>query len=143
VLDPVPEAGVVAEAPLAPVGEGTVLVVEDEAAVRALAARVLAGAGYRVVTASDGVEALEVAQGLDELDLLLTDLVMPRMGGLELSRRIAELRPDLPTAFMSGYADGAPLTGELPGPLLAKPFSVPDLLAHVRMALERRTGAAS
>jgi two-component system, cell cycle sensor histidine kinase and response regulator CckA len=83
-----------------------VLLAEDEPAVRQLARRVLTRAGYTVLEAEDGVAALETAgQARPAVDLLLTDLIMPRMGGRELARRLREERPTLCVLYMSGYAD--------------------------------------
>jgi two-component system cell cycle sensor histidine kinase/response regulator CckA len=121
----------------------TILLVEDEPAVRALASRVLAGAGYEVVSATDGLDALRAAGGLPGIDLLLTDLVMPGLGGLEVARRLAERWPGVPTAFMSGYSAGAPVATELPGPLLRKPFTVSGLLAYVSENLDASAPSAA
>src|SRR5207244_6275034 len=84
------------------------LVVEDERMVRELFRRVLQGQGYTVLEAENGVQALQLAeQNLDRIDLLLTDMIMPRLGGRELARRLAHLRPGLKVLYVSGYADEA------------------------------------
>ncbi|WP_284351403.1 hybrid sensor histidine kinase/response regulator [Roseisolibacter agri] len=124
------------EVPPAPAPEGaTVLLVEDEAIVRALAERVLRRQGCRVLSARNGVEALAVARWHDgPIDLLVTDVVMPAMSGTELAERFGELRRDVPVLFMTGYAidhvtgrDGArPETR-----LLSKPFSPHELSVAV------------
>jgi two-component system cell cycle sensor histidine kinase/response regulator CckA len=83
-----------------------VLVAEDEEGVRSLASRVLERAGYSVITAADGLEALErVKKTPGSIDLLFTDMVMPRMGGKELARRLREIQPDLPVVYTSGYTE--------------------------------------
>jgi CheY-like chemotaxis protein len=113
---------------------GLVLVVDDDAMLRDLLARVIAEAGYRVLTAGDGDEALALAGTLDgQLQLVVTDVRMPVMDGVTLARHLTEINPRLPVLFVSGFV---PLAGEpLPGPLLAKPFTPNDLLRHVRRLL--------
>ncbi|MEW5983854.1 MAG: MASE1 domain-containing protein [Acidobacteriota bacterium] len=111
----------------------TLLVVEDDRALRKLAVRALKAAGHRVLEAGTPSEALEIETGWpDRLDLLLTDVVMPGMNGFELAARLVERRPDLRILYMSGYADDAlvPQGGSLRDvPFLQKPFS-PDALAR-------------
>ena len=130
-------------------GRGTVLVAEDEEGVRDVVRRVLERGGYRVLTAADGAEALEVleaARQADEpLDLLLTDVVMPGMNGLDLADRISEAHPGLPVLFMSGYNESEALrkrTSEDPEVFLAKPFSPDELLERVCARIERGRAAA-
>ena len=84
---------------------GTIVLVEDEDMVRAVAERALTRQGYVVVTASDGEQGLEVLDELDHVDLLLSDVVMPNMDGPAMARRARAKRPDLPVLFMSGYAE--------------------------------------
>ena len=120
---------------------GAILLVEDEAVVRKFAARLLRGAGYRVLTAGDGREALrilEANEGDRPLDLLITDLVMPGLSGLELARRVRGECPGLPVLFMSGYSEyeGAPGEDLIDGNLLPKPFTAEALLAKVGEALK-------
>lgn len=113
-------------------GVGTILLVEDDEAVRRLARHILVERGYRVLEADCGPSALELVAGRSEpLDLLLTDVVMPRMDGRALYERLLALRPGLPAVFMSGYAE-VEITGER---FLAKPFAASALLAIVREAL--------
>jgi CheY-like chemotaxis protein len=82
-----------------------VLVVEDEAALRAVTARIFTRAGYRVLTAADGAEAIALAAGYDgEIHLLLTDVVMPNMLGKEVAERVRRIKPDIEVLYMSGYA---------------------------------------
>jgi len=121
-------------------GTETVLLVEDEDAVRAMVARVLAASGYTVLEAADGQQALALAGGHHgPIHLLVTDVVMPRMGGAELARRLAAVRPDLKIIFISGYTeDGAArLAGIGRGSVyLSKPFSVASLARRVRALLD-------
>ena len=112
-----------------------VLVVEDDPGLRALMVRTLSGKGYRAVEASDGIEALEQLAADPEIELVVTDIVMPRMNGVELARQlIASARTRL--LFVSAY--GKDYT-ELPGSLLEKPFSPAALLAEVEKLLEVQT----
>jgi PAS domain S-box-containing protein len=130
-----------AEPQLAPKGRGErVLVVEDEALVRDFACRFLQGEGYETVEAGDGQDALELL-GADHgsFDLVLSDVVMPRMGGREFADRLARIRPGLPVLFMSGYTNDEIMRRGLlePGaPFLAKPFSPETLSIKVREVLE-------
>ncbi|HEU4395984.1 MAG TPA: response regulator, partial [Planctomycetota bacterium] len=110
----------------------TILVVEDEWAVRSLVRHVLRDAGYTVIEASSGTEAIEIAgRSRDRIDLLLSDVVMPGMGGRETAKRLLEQRPGLKVVFMSGYSYDALLgdTGAegMEAEFLSKPFP-PDLL---------------
>jgi CheY-like chemotaxis protein len=91
----------------APSSIATILVVDDEAAVRALVARVLSNEGYRVVDAPDGAEALRVARAQPApLDLLLTDLKMPGIDGRQLADTLRQTQPSLKVLFLTAYADG-------------------------------------
>ena len=123
-----------------PNGDERLLVVEDEDALRSLTRRVLTRAGYRILEAREGFEALFIAgQFPDHIDLLVTDVVMPEMGGVELARRLTELRPDLKVLFVSGYTDDAIIRHGLIGQdvrFLQKPFTVNGLLRSVRDALD-------
>ena len=117
----------------APGGSETVLVVEDEPILRALLVRVLKSNGYLVLEAVDGQDALRVNEHHSvSIDLLVTDLVMPKMGGRELAERLGALRPNMKILFMSGYTDGqlGP-DGDtaIPVHFLQKPF-LPGVLAH-------------
>jgi signal transduction histidine kinase/CheY-like chemotaxis protein len=110
----------------------TVLVADDEEALRRAAVRILSGAGYRVLDAADGESALAVAAAAStRVDVLLTDVVMPGMGGVALASRLAEREPRLRVIYMSGYPQRH-LAGEagLPGghAFIEKPFSVDSLL---------------
>jgi PAS domain S-box-containing protein len=122
-------------------GTETVLLVEDEDAVRALASRVLAERGYAVLEARNGREALAaLEQPGHGISLVLTDVVMPEMGGVELSERIARAHPGVRIVYMSGYTEGDKLQPTIrasPYPFLQKPFSAESLAARVREALDR------
>ena len=123
-----------------PKGSETILLVEDEAAVRRTAARMLQRQGYTVLQAGDGERALrllEEHQG--PLQLLLTDVVMPGMGGRELAERVAELRPEIKVLFASGYTDDVTLRHRLLERgvmLMDKPFTVHSLAGKVREVLD-------
>ena len=140
-----PEVEAVAEpaaVPMAAPARGTerILVVEDEPAVRALAARVLTEAGYSVLPASSGRAALELLEQGAAVDAVLTDVVMPDMGGGELAERLHELDPALPILYMSGYTGTDVLRrgfDERGVPFLQKPFSPGSLTASIRRLLDR------
>jgi PAS domain S-box-containing protein len=119
---------------------GTVLLVEDEEGVRELAHRVLEQAGHRVLDASDGEEALSRLDEFGpELDLVLSDVIVPGIGTSELDQKVRELRPDLPILYMSGYSREEMLDRRLIGPdrpFLQKPFTADELGALVCRELE-------
>lgn len=118
--------------PEIPRGQGTILLVEDEELVRDLAAELLETTGYDVLTAANGVEALRVCTNhAGRIDLLITDVVMPQMGGRELAERLVEIRPHTRVLYMSGYTDDAIVRhGVLDDQMsfIQKPFSL-DLFA--------------
>ncbi|MGD0321928.1 MAG: ATP-binding protein [Acidimicrobiales bacterium] len=122
-------------------GHELVLLVEDDDELRRLVARELTWRGYRVMEASGGAEALEVAGSLDEqVDLLVTDVVMPEMSGVELSRRLSERWPSVPVLFVSGHLQGGRAVREdlaEDAELLAKPFTPDQLARRVRHVLDR------
>jgi signal transduction histidine kinase len=121
-------------------GTETVLIVEDEDAVRRLARRMLAQHGYHVLQAANGGEALLLCeQHAGEIHLLLTDVVMPLMSGRQLADRLRRLRPDLRVLYMSGYTDNAIVHhGVLDADawFIGKPFSQESLAAKVREVLD-------
>jgi PAS domain S-box-containing protein len=138
------ETEAAAEASLAGALDGseTVLVTEDEEAVRQIIEKALDAHGYRVLSARDGAEALERASVYaGQIDLLVTDVVMPDMNGRELARRLVETRPNLRTLYLSGYTDDATLhRGVLQQGVafLQKPFSLRMLARKVREVIEAR-----
>jgi CheY-like chemotaxis protein len=121
-------------------GTETILVVEDEEALRNVASRILTTAGYTVLTAASGEEALVTgAQHEGDIQLLLTDVVMPRMSGKALAQRLAKTRPALAVLYMSGYTDNAiGHSGVLDAGVhfLAKPFTADALARKVREILD-------
>jgi PAS domain S-box-containing protein len=127
--------------PLVEDGQGTetILVVEDETAVRDLIVRVLTAHGYQVLEARDGPQALQVSgQHNGSIDLLLTDVVMPHMNGGELYERLGDRRPGMRVLYMSGYTDNAIVHHGVLDPgtnLLPKPFSMEGLIHTVRSVL--------
>ena len=115
-------------------GPERLLLVEDETALRVVTERILRERGYDVVTAVDGVDAIEVFERLGgEIDALVTDVAMPRMRGDELARRLTERLPGLRVVMMSGYASGDVLNHDR---VLEKPVSQGDLLRAIREALD-------
>jgi two-component system, cell cycle sensor histidine kinase and response regulator CckA len=119
-----------------PGGTETVLLVEDEAAVRELVRRVLESAGYRVLQADRPSEAERLLAEEEEVDLLLTDVVMPEMSGYELAARALERRPELRAMFMSGYSHPGAGPQQVPGELLQKPFTTDELTQTIRKTLD-------
>lgn len=122
-------------------GTETILVVEDEKAVRALIERVLTRAGYRVLVAAEAAEAMQIyREHRREISLLLSDIVMPGKSGVELSRALRRLEPGLKVVFVSGYMhldDLAKAVMTSGDPLVQKPFRPAELLAKVREVLDR------
>jgi len=118
----------------------TILLVEDEPGVRRLTKRILESAGYRVLTAANGAEALQLLErSADAIQLMLTDMVMPGMNGRELASRVARLRPEIKTLYMTGYtADALLRRGALDATsrVVTKPFTARDLRRHVREVLD-------
>jgi PAS domain S-box-containing protein len=125
-----------------PRGDETILVVEDDEMVRLLTARLLASQGYTPIEARNGREALElVAAHPGQVQLVLSDVVMPELGGTEFARRLAELRPDLPILFMSGFTDDEVVRRGLldpDAPYLQKPFDAAAIGRRVRELLDER-----
>jgi two-component system, cell cycle sensor histidine kinase and response regulator CckA len=117
-------------------GQDTILLVEDEEAVRSFAARALRMRGYNVLEASGGEEALEIVKsGHAEIQLLITDVVMPNMDGPTMVRHVKELKPDLAVIFMSGYAEEAFRRNDQNSEdihFLPKPFGLKQLAAKVK-----------
>lgn len=121
-------------------GGETILVVEDADGIRNMVCAMLAQQGYQCLEASDGADALRMLdQTTEPVDLVLTDVIMPKMTGAELSRHLVRLRPELRVVFMSGYSDD-PAVREferMPPIFLAKPFTSTALFEKVRQALDQ------
>jgi len=122
------------------------LLAEDEQEVREVAREFLESAGYLVLEARDGAEAMRLAaEHKGAIDLLISDMVMPGMTGQELARRVRESRPDLQVIFMSGYSEYAAAGATNMDPsqrLLSKPFSRPVILRAIRDVLSGTTSGA-
>jgi PAS domain S-box-containing protein len=139
---PAPERSDTPEPPPDPAraAPSRILVVEDEEAVRTIVTRTLQDAGYEVIQARDGREALARLEDGEGIALVLTDMVMPVMGGRELGERLGRERPDLPLIYMSGYPRDTALDGgsaELEHPFLQKPVPAERLVRTVADALAR------
>lgn len=130
----------------APIGTETVLVVEDQDGIRDMVGESLRRNGYQVLLAVDGDQALQMAKAHPHpIHLLVTDLVMPNIGGRELAHRLTQLRPRMKVLFMSGYPEHAALSHEVkhdPATVLQKPFSLGTLARNVRNVLDARESTA-
>jgi two-component system cell cycle sensor histidine kinase/response regulator CckA len=117
-------------------GIGTVMLVEDEDPVRIFGARALRNKGYKVLEAKSGESALEMIRGAaEQIDLLITDVVMPRMDGPTLIREVRETHPDMKVIFISGYTEDAfrqRLDSDSEIHFLPKPFSLKQLAGKVK-----------
>jgi CheY-like chemotaxis protein len=126
---------------VAPSGAETVLLVEDEAILREIIEESLESLGYAVLTVANGAEAIELSARFGgRIDLMLTDVIMPGMGGSDLAGRLAEQRPETKVLFMSGFTDDSVLLhGVLAEglPFLEKPFTAAALARKVREVLDR------
>ncbi|WP_322489927.1 histidine kinase N-terminal 7TM domain-containing protein [Chloroflexus sp.] len=119
-------------------GHETILLVEDEPHVRQLATRLLREHGYTVLEASQAREALQLAQQYgDDLQLMLTDIVLPQMDGVALAHQMQTLLPHLRVILMSGYLQHLQSRHELPYPVLSKPFNRQQLLAIIRQTIDQ------
>jgi CheY-like chemotaxis protein len=138
---PVPAPPVELPVPVSEPALETILLVEDEAGIRALVRKILTRERYRVLEAGSAEEASEVAGSFEgRIDLLLTDVMLPGMGGRDLAERLRESLPDLRVLYVSGFTDDESVRagGFPPGSkFLQKPFTLSALVAHVREALER------
>ncbi len=120
--------------PSAVPGAPTILVVEDDAAVRELASKFLDTAGYRVLAAKDGLEALQIVKDCGQsIGALLTDVVMPKMRGTELAVRLSDLLPEVKVVYMSGYLEHDGESHELieDSDFLDKPFTRESLVSKI------------
>jgi CheY-like chemotaxis protein len=124
----------------APRGAGeTVLVVEDDRAVRLLIVEALHELGYDALEAADSLEALPVIESGRPIDLLITDVGLPGLNGRQLAEIARQTRPDLPILFVTGYAANAAVRSDFLGPgmdMIAKPFAMDDLAARIRTIIE-------
>jgi DNA-binding response OmpR family regulator len=120
----------------------TILLVEDDAALRSVAFRTLTARGYRVLQARDGAEGIDIAKNHpDVIDVVVTDVVMPRVSGPKLVAELRSHRPGLKVVYVSGYTFDMldPRTLE-DGTFLTKPFTASDLAAAVREAVAQAKG---
>jgi len=141
-VEPVSAPRVISQTPAErPAGPRTVLVAEDEETVRRFVRIVLEREGFRVLEAENGMEALAMFEAADPVpDVLLTDVVMPQMGGKDLAKRLLEVRPELSVIFMSGFVRDSELLEGLNdrrAPFLQKPFDIEELARIVRAAVAR------
>ena len=122
----------------------TVLLVEDEPAVRDVACEFLTAAGYRVLAAEDGERAMQIAARDATIEILITDIVMPRMRGPELARELLRWKPGLKVVYMSGYLEPGEADGDFlkDAFFLNKPFSRDLLLNQIAEALRQSSPAA-
>jgi signal transduction histidine kinase len=127
----------------APRGTETILLVEDDEAIRALAGQALTAAGYTVVLASSSVDALTVARTMPDLDALLTDVVLPQLSGVQLAERIRSSHESVCVVYMTGWVDDSVMRLELETDvaLVRKPFTPLELARAVRTALDQRRTA--
>jgi signal transduction histidine kinase/CheY-like chemotaxis protein len=136
-----PAVAPVVHADALPTGQEVILLVEDESRVRAIAAQVLRAQGYHVIEAADGEEAVRLAgtRAPGSMQLLVTDMLMPRMRGSEVATRVRRVHPQIKVLFISGYADLsglAPRVDEATVPFLSKPFTPAALARRVREVLD-------
>jgi DNA-binding response OmpR family regulator len=123
-------------------GEGSnkmILVVDDTEPIRKMVSAMLKLAGYRCLEAADGDEGFRIFESATaEVDLILTDVVMPKMDGAELARRASRVRPDVRVVFMSGFSDHPVVQGieESKSLFLPKPFTAGALVEKIRQALD-------
>jgi len=121
-------------------GSETVLLAEDQASIRDVLREFLESKGYKVLEAQNGSHALEIARHyLGSIDVLVTDVIMPQVRGLELAERVTEIRPDIQVIFMSGYSADAlvenQLLSERSMTLIQKPFDPEELAQKIRESL--------
>ena len=128
------------EAAVAPRGTETILLVDDDDAIRRMAERVLTSLGYTVVVARDGIDALTHARALPRVDVLLTDVVMPQLSGPQVAERLRRRHPTARVVYMTGWVDDAIMKLELDTDvaLLRKPFTPVGLGRLIRSALDQR-----
>ena len=134
------------ESPVRLSGSERLLLVEDDRAVRELVERILRERGYKVTAAADGKEALRAfVAAPDQIDMVVTDLIMPGMSGRELVQAVSQIRPDLKALYVSGYTEDEIIRRGLHDPqiaLLHKPFTADVLAEKVRLTLDARRSSA-
>jgi CheY-like chemotaxis protein len=133
-LAPPETVDVTTSSALRPISSGVVLLAEDDPQVRRLAVRALERQGFQVLQAENGDRALELARHAEQLSCVVTDVVMPIMGGVELVRQLRSFDARVPVVVMSGYVDDASLfeeANELDVRFITKPFLPADLIASV------------
>jgi CheY-like chemotaxis protein len=126
-------------------GSERILLVEDEVSVRRLAASFLTRLGYDVVQASNGLDALRLLERQSDVDLIISDVVMPEMSGGELVRRLRERGDETPVIYMSGYADDVMARSGVRRQrveFIRKPFTQHELAQRVRQTLDRALSRA-
>ena len=136
--DPTASKTPVSESSIEPGGEETVLLLEDNATVRALTSEMLATAGYRVLEAADCADALQMAQQNSPIHLLVTDMVLPDVNGIVSAKRLRSIHPKMKVIYMSGYSE-ASFTGQDLGPndaFIQKPFDLEPFLHKIREVLD-------
>ena len=120
-----------------PANKPKVLIAEDNEVLRPVLCRTMEWEGYQVVVAADGEDALRLLDEPSQVDLIITDICMPKMDGRELGSVLVEHHPEIPILFISGYADSV-VPAALPGPLLPKPFTPTQLIVGVRQLRTER-----
>jgi signal transduction histidine kinase len=118
-----------------PIGHATILVADDDRDVRELLISCLENLGYRVLAASNGPLAIEMMEKNSDIELLMLDIAMPEMNGIEVARVVLSKRPELPVVFMTGYIGSTKLEGAEQKRLMKKPFTVAELAKQVEDAL--------
>jgi CheY-like chemotaxis protein len=132
---------------LATTGSETVLLAEDQSSIRAVLRELLESKGYKILEAQNGSQALELAEHhTGSIEVLVTDVIMPQIRGLELAKRVTELHPDICVIFMSGYSEDALLENQLLSErtmtLIQKPFEPEELAQKIRESLSRNSSPA-
>lgn len=122
-------------------GDGTILVVEDDSAVRKLLCRILQSYGYRIIESTTPTESLQIFDRLhSEVDLVITDVVMPEMNGQQLSERLRAIKPEVHVLFVSGYTDDTVVRHgvfKAEKNFIQKPFKRADLAKKIREILDQ------
>jgi CheY-like chemotaxis protein len=139
-LPPLAAHGALSRGDALPRGSATVLLVEDEEGLRLLAGQTLRSAGYTVLEARDGQEALQIFEKADVIDLVVTDVVMPKMSGRQLAERVAALRPSTRVLYLTGSPEDTVMRHGLQAAgtaLLQKPFTSSTLASKVHALLAR------